>query len=122
MGTNLTSQQKDELEIHMELPLHARYQPLGHGFSRVQFASPDLFLRCNIKRKEDDTGCLFLLDKQNAESIDTHPVWEVPCGNREHTEVVSAFTFISAVLSALLIIVASIKYSDNASNNILKQS
>uniref|UniRef100_A0A3Q7HRS3 Phosphomannomutase n=1 Tax=Solanum lycopersicum TaxID=4081 RepID=A0A3Q7HRS3_SOLLC len=26
VGTNLTSQQKDELEIHMELPLHARYQ------------------------------------------------------------------------------------------------
>ncbi|KAH0642893.1 hypothetical protein KY289_033867 [Solanum tuberosum] len=122
VGTNLTSQQKDELEIHMELPLHARYQPLGHGFSRVEFASPDLFLRCNVERKEDDTGCLFLLDKQNAESIDTHPVWEVPCGNREHTEVVSAFTFISAVVSSLLIIVASIKYSDNASSNVLKQS
>ena len=26
VDTNLTSQQKDELELHMELPLHARYQ------------------------------------------------------------------------------------------------
>ncbi|MCE3216823.1 hypothetical protein HAX54_008289 [Datura stramonium] len=117
-----TDAAKDELEIHTELPLHARYQPLGHGFSRVEFASPDLFLRCNVEGKQHDTSCLFPLDKQNAESNDNHPVWEVPCGNREHTEVVSAFTFISAVTSALLIIVASIRYSDNTASNALKQS
>ncbi|CAN4076274.1 unnamed protein product [Withania somnifera] len=122
VGTNLTSQQKDELEIHTELPLHARYQPLGHGFSRVEFASPDLFLRCNVEGKESDTSCLFPLDKQNAESNDNFPVWGVPCGNREHTKVVSAFTFISAVVSALLIIVVSIRYSDNTASNVLKQS
>ncbi|KAK4368783.1 hypothetical protein RND71_012575 [Anisodus tanguticus] len=122
VNSNLTSQQKDELDIHMELPLHARYQPLGHGFSRVKFSSPDLLLRCNVEGKQHGTSCLFLLDKQNAESNDNHPVWEVPCGNREHTKVVSAFTFISAVVSALLIIVASIRYSDNTASNVLKQS
>ncbi|KAK4356210.1 hypothetical protein RND71_025181 [Anisodus tanguticus] len=53
---------------------------------------------------------------------DGHPVWEVPCGNREHTEIVSAFTFISAVVSALLIIVASLRYSGNIASNVLKQS
>ncbi|CAN4128126.1 unnamed protein product [Withania somnifera] len=122
VGTNLTSQQKDELEIHMELPLHARYQPLGRAFSRVEFASPDVFLRCNFEGKEHDTSCLFPLDKQNAESNDNCPVWEVPCGNREHTKVVSAFTFISAVVSAFLIIVVSISYSDNAASDVLKLS
>lgn len=98
------------------------WQPLGHGFSRIEFVSPDLFLRCNVERKEHDTSCLFLLDKQSAESIDTHAVWEVPCGNREHTAIVSAFTFISAVVSALLIIVASVRYSDNTASTVLKQS
>lgn len=109
VNSNFTSLQKHELEIHMELPLHARYQPLGHGFSRVEFASPDLFLRCNVEGKQHDTSCVFPLEKPNAESNDGRPVWEVPCGNREHTEVVSAFTFISAVVSALLIVVASIR-------------
>ncbi|KAJ8544068.1 hypothetical protein K7X08_025686 [Anisodus acutangulus] len=109
VGTNLTSQQKHGLEMHMELPLHTRYQPLGHGFSRVEFASPDLFLRCNVEGKQHVTSCLFPLDKQNAKPNDGHPVWEVPCGNREHTEIVSALTFISAVVSALLIIVASLR-------------
>ncbi|KAK4364667.1 hypothetical protein RND71_016025 [Anisodus tanguticus] len=47
--------------------------PLGHGFSRVEFASPDLFLRCNVEGKQHDTSCLLLLDKQNAESNDNHP-------------------------------------------------
>ncbi|XP_059275643.1 uncharacterized protein LOC132030154 isoform X1 [Lycium ferocissimum] len=122
VGQNATSHQKDELEIHMELPLHARYQPLGHGFSRVEFSSPDLFLRCNVEGKQHDMSCLFPLDKQSAVSNNGHPVWDVPCGNREHTEVVSAFTFISAVVSALLIIVASLRYSDNTASNALKQS
>ncbi|XP_075104862.1 uncharacterized protein LOC107783125 [Nicotiana tabacum] len=111
MGSNLISEQKDEQEIHMELPLHARYQPLGHRFSRVEFAAPDLFLRCNTKGKQHDMSCLFSLDKQSAESNDRHPLWEVRCGSREHMEIVSAFTFFSAVVSALLIIVASIRYS-----------
>ncbi|KAK4364669.1 hypothetical protein RND71_016027 [Anisodus tanguticus] len=48
-------------------------KPLGHGFSRVEFASPDLFLRCNVEGKQHDTSCLLLLDKQNAESNDNHP-------------------------------------------------
>ncbi|XP_009797522.2 uncharacterized protein LOC107814814 [Nicotiana tabacum] len=121
MGSNLISEQKDEQEIHMELPLHARYQPLGHGFSRVEFASPDLFLRCSGKGNQHATSCLFSLDKQSAESNNSHPVWEVPCGSREHMEVVSAFTFISAVVSALLIIVASIRYSHDKACNALKQ-
>lgn len=56
-------------------------------------------------------SCLFSLDKQSAESNDRHPLWEVRCGSREHMEIVSAFTFFSAVVSALLIIVASITYS-----------
>lgn len=98
------------------------WQPLGHGFSRVEFASPDLFLRCNVEGKQHDTSCLFALDEQNAESNDGHPVWAVPCGNRAHTEIVSAFTFISAVVSAILIIIASIRYSDSTASNVLKQS
>ncbi|PHT93033.1 hypothetical protein T459_00915 [Capsicum annuum] len=122
VNSNLTTQWKHELELNMELPLHSRYQPLGHGFSRVEFASPDLFLRCNVEGKQHDTSCLFALDEQNAESNDGHPVWAVPCGNRAHTEIVSAFTFISAVVSAILIIIASIRYSDSTASNVLKQS
>ncbi|KAJ8544067.1 hypothetical protein K7X08_025685 [Anisodus acutangulus] len=96
------------LELPSFLSNRSLVEPLGHGFSRVEFASPDLFLRCNVEGKHV-TSCLFPLDKQNAKPNDGHPVWEVPCGNREHTEIVSAFTFISAVVSALLIIVASLR-------------
>ncbi|KAI7994514.1 hypothetical protein LOK49_LG11G02123 [Camellia lanceoleosa] len=39
-------------------------------------------------------------------------VWEIPCGIKERSGVVSVVTFISAIVSAILIVLASIYYSD----------
>lgn len=40
-------------------------------------------------------------------------IWEVPCGIKEHAGVVSAVTFLSAIVSALLIVKTSIYHSHN---------
>ena len=42
----------------------------------------------------------------------TAVVWEIPCGIEEHSGVVSVVTFISAVLSAFLIVLTFIYYPD----------
>nr|GMD55834.1 phosphatidylinositol-glycan biosynthesis class X protein-like [Ipomoea batatas] len=110
IGSKLSSRHKDEVEFNIELPLHARYQPLGHGFSRVEFCPPNLFVQCSIERKTKER-CLFPLSYCNAESKADEVLWEIPCGDKEHAGIVSAITFMSAILSALLIILISIYYS-----------
>ncbi|VFQ73161.1 unnamed protein product [Cuscuta campestris] len=109
MGSKLLSTHEGEIEFKVELPLHARYQPLGHGFSRVMFGPPDLFVRYSTERKVGEK-CLFPLDYHTAEPEEVDLVWEIPCGDKDHTEIISAITFISAILSALLIIYVSVYY------------
>nr|GLL36979.1 phosphatidylinositol-glycan biosynthesis class X protein [Ipomoea trifida] len=120
IGSKLLSRHKDEVEFKIELPLHARYQPLGHGFSRVEFRPPNLFMRCSIERKTMEK-CLFPLSYRNGESKGDEVVWEIPCGDKEHAGIVSAITFMSAILSALLIILVSIYYSGSNDCPDLKQ-
>nr|GMD43448.1 phosphatidylinositol-glycan biosynthesis class X protein [Ipomoea batatas] len=120
IGSKLLSRHKDEVEFKIELPLHARYQPLGHGFSRVEFRPPNLFMRCSIERKTMEK-CLFPLSYRNGESKADEVVWEIPCGDKEHAGIVSAITFMSAILSALLIILVSIYYSGSNDCPDLKQ-
>lgn len=51
----------------------------------------------------------------------TSPViWEIPCGIKEHAGVVSAVTFGFAIVTALLIVLTSISYSDSEGSNKLK--
>ncbi|CAK9170043.1 unnamed protein product [Ilex paraguariensis] len=123
IGPNILSGHKNEVEINIELPLHARYPPLGkRGFSAVQFGLPDLFLRCSIEGKSHNESCLFMSTHGGAESQVVAAVWEVPCGIKEHEGVVSVITFITAIVSALLIVLTSIHYSDITDCNHLKQS
>nr|GMD40173.1 phosphatidylinositol-glycan biosynthesis class X protein [Ipomoea batatas] len=120
IGSKLLSRHKDEVEFKIQLPLHARYQPLGQGFSRVEFRPPNLFMRCSIERKTMEK-CLFPLSYRNGESKGDEVVWEIPCGDKEHAGIVSAITFMSAILSALLIILVSIYYSGSNDCPDLKQ-
>ncbi|KAF5935795.1 hypothetical protein HYC85_026924 [Camellia sinensis] len=61
VGHNILAGHYNGLEINIQLPLHARYPPLGeHRFSRVEFGKPDIFIRCNIEGKSHDQGCLFM--------------------------------------------------------------
>ena len=68
-------------------------------------------MHCNMEGKSHDHGCLLMLTG-SVNDIETAAVWEIPCGIEEHSGVVSAVTFISAVLSAFLIVLTSIYYLD----------
>ncbi|KAA8522020.1 hypothetical protein F0562_012666 [Nyssa sinensis] len=61
VGPNVLSGQENRLEINTELPLHACYPPVGeHGFSRVEFGTSDLFIRCSISGESCNQSCLFM--------------------------------------------------------------
>ncbi|GAA0186404.1 hypothetical protein LIER_33692 [Lithospermum erythrorhizon] len=112
---------KSEVEININLPLHARYQPLGHEFSKVILGQSDFFIRCSYKADMLNETCLISTD--NYPSVEASTVaWEVPCGSKEHAKVVSAVTFLSAAVSAYLIVYTSIKFSTVEVSNHLKQS
>ncbi|KAL2518329.1 hypothetical protein Adt_14576 [Abeliophyllum distichum] len=113
MGSNTSSGCKDELEVNLGLPLHARYAPLGHGFSKVEFGQPDLFMRCSFEGKAINGSCLFMPINDGVNYTASRVVWEVPCGIEEHAGIVSAVTFLSAIVSALLIVSTSIYHSGN---------
>lgn len=88
-------------------------QPFAeHGFSRVEFGLPELLTRCTVEGKHDEQSCIFLGIDNSSNSVGGSVVWEVPCGKREHAKVVSFLTFVSASLSALLIVLTSIYYSN----------
>ncbi|KAK2976388.1 hypothetical protein RJ640_017804 [Escallonia rubra] len=122
IGPNVLSGNNNGLEINIEVPLHARYAPLGeHEFSRVEFSPPDLFTRCSFEGKSHKQSCIFLSTNKSLELKAGAVVWDVPCGIKEHTGIVSVVTFFSAIVSALLIVFTAFHYSDTTGCNNLKQ-
>ncbi|XP_076930795.1 uncharacterized protein LOC143595730 [Bidens hawaiensis] len=110
-------------ELNIEIPLHARYAPLGnHGYTRVEFAPPNLFVHCIVKGDPLNQSCIFSSTIEGVRSSSPAIVWEVPSGIVEHTKIVSMATFISAVLGALSIFIACIYYSEISVYNDSKQS
>ncbi|KAK7294973.1 hypothetical protein RJT34_17874 [Clitoria ternatea] len=110
-------------DIRIELPLHARYQPLNEsGYTTVEFSAPDLLVRCSTKEKVENRRCIFKLQNDEANLDDAHVVWRIPCGRKAHGDVVSTVTFIAALLSTLAIVVASLYYSNTSRSKDLKQS
>ncbi|XP_030466344.2 uncharacterized protein LOC115685405 [Syzygium oleosum] len=106
-------EQKNGLEIKVEVPVHARYQPLdGSGYSVVQFGEPDVFARCSMEKRSSNQSHLFVLTSDGAVSYKNPIVWKIPSGIETHAGFVSIVTFLSASLSALVIIVASVFHSD----------
>ncbi|KAK4400496.1 hypothetical protein Sango_1155700 [Sesamum angolense] len=60
IGSKMLSRHHDKLEINLEVPLHARYSPLGLGFSRVEFGQPDLFMCCRLEGNGFKRNCAYL--------------------------------------------------------------
>lgn len=113
IGSSALTGSKHGLEINVELPIHARYPPLGdHGYSRIQFGQPCLFTRCSVEGKSSNKSCIFMSTGNTANAMDDSIVWEVPSGNKKHATTVSLFTFMSAILSALSIVLVSIRHSN----------
>lgn len=112
-----------ELEISADLPLHARYPPLGDsGYSEVEFGEPEMFLRCSMEENGDRESCLLMPTNDRTGSRTDKVVWRIPSGIRAHAGIVSAVTFLAASISTLLIVLTSIFYSDSKLCNNLKES
>ncbi|TKY75377.1 Phosphatidylinositol-glycan biosynthesis class X protein [Spatholobus suberectus] len=105
---------QEPTDINVELPLHARYQLLNEsGYSTVEFGAPDMLVRCSTKGKVENRYCFFKLEKDDANLYGAHIVWRIPSGIKVHADLVSAVTFIAALLSTLAIVVASLYYSNS---------
>lgn len=109
--------------INIELPLHARYQPLNDsGYSTVEFGAPDMFVRCSTKENVENHHCFFQLENDNGNVSCARIAWRIPSGIKAHADLVSAVTFITALLSTLAIVVASLYYSNSGLGKDFKQS
>ncbi|KAL6579111.1 hypothetical protein OROMI_009327 [Orobanche minor] len=113
---------EDDSELNLDLPLHARYPPLGLGFSQVQFEKPDLFICCNLDGNIRNRSCIFMPNNHMANKKASPVIWEIPCGIKEHAGVVSAVTFGFATVAAMLIVLASLCYSDSKGSDKLKHA
>ncbi|XP_073311717.1 uncharacterized protein [Primulina huaijiensis] len=122
VASKVFSRNKNELEVDLEVPLHARYQPLGPGFSRVEFGQPHVFMCCSTERNAQSRSCSIIPTDCSFDCNSTPLVWDIPCGIREHARFVSIVTFVSAVVAVLFIVLASVRYSDNSVSGKLKYS
>ncbi|KAL3645555.1 hypothetical protein CASFOL_010735 [Castilleja foliolosa] len=112
LASELLSRNEDDVEVDIDLPLHARYPPLGHGFSRVEFGQPDIFICCCLDGNVLNKSCLFMpIDHIAPDNKARAVTWDIPCGNKEHAGVVYAVTFGFASVAAMLIVLTSICYS-----------
>ncbi|GFQ06781.1 phosphatidylinositol-glycan biosynthesis class x protein, partial [Phtheirospermum japonicum] len=123
LASTVLSRNEGDVEVNLDLPLHARYPPLGHGFSRVEFGQPDLFICCDLDGNVPNRSCLFMpIDHIVPDNKASAVIWDIPCGNKEHAGVVSAVTFGFAIVTAVLIVVTSVCYSRSEGSHNLKLS
>lgn len=98
-------------------------QPLSvSGYWDVKFGAPDLFMRCSVEGKSHNESCLYIIRNDDAQLQYGTILWRIPSGTKAHTGVVYVFTFVSAFLSALLIVLTSIFYTNINRSKYSKQS
>ncbi|KAJ4846032.1 hypothetical protein Tsubulata_002547 [Turnera subulata] len=120
-GPNILLGHMNELEISVDLPLHARYPPLDDtGYSNVEFGSPDVFMCCSAQETSSNQSCLSMPINFDAKADAV--VWRIPSGIRTHASIVSVLTFVTACASTLSIVFTSIVYSDIRLFNKFKRS
>ncbi|GMH09197.1 hypothetical protein Nepgr_011037 [Nepenthes gracilis] len=118
---NISSGQKNTLDLKIEIPLHARYPPLQEsGYSRVRFGTPDLLMQCSIGGMIPYQNCTLMPISGVSDPQPEALVWSIPSGIKSHAGFVSVVTFASALLSAILITIASLQLS--RSHEILKHA
>ncbi|KAJ8435952.1 hypothetical protein Cgig2_023328 [Carnegiea gigantea] len=124
MDLNKSSGQEIVQDFRIELPLHARYPPLGEsGYSEVIFGVPDLLLRClSLELSAAAQSCLLTRIPSDVDLALNPVVWLIPAGIKAHAKLVSLVTFASALLSAISIIIVSLKQSRPVSGERLKQT
>lgn len=124
MDLNKSSGKEIVQDFRIELPLHARYPPLGEsGYSEVIFGVPDFLLRCmSLELSPAVQSCLLTRIPSDGDLALNPVVWLIPAGIKAHAKLVSVFTFASALLSAISIIIVSLKQSPPVSGERLKQT
>ncbi|KAL2344225.1 hypothetical protein Fmac_005510 [Flemingia macrophylla] len=81
-----------------------------------------MLVHCSKKEKVPNHHCFFKLKNDDANVFGARIVWKIPSGIKAHADLVSAVTFIVALLSTFAIIVASLYYSKSKLGKNLKQS
>ncbi|GMJ00239.1 hypothetical protein like AT5G46850 [Hibiscus trionum] len=111
-GSDILFMQNRGMEINIQLPLHARYQPLDEsGYSIIEIGEPDMLMRCSMEGKQHKQSCLFMSPDDNAKSRISTVEWKIPAGKNAHAGFVSVVTFITASLSTVSIVYASMFWS-----------
>ncbi|PIN05849.1 hypothetical protein CDL12_21610 [Handroanthus impetiginosus] len=119
--SKVLSRYEDDLDVNVEVPLHARYPPLGVDFSRVEFGQPDLLICCSTEENALNRSCLSMPTNDISDYKGSPVIWDIPCGIKEHATVVSAVIFGFAIVTAVLIVLTSICYSDSQGSNKIKK-
>ncbi|XP_028754637.1 phosphatidylinositol-glycan biosynthesis class X protein-like [Neltuma alba] len=100
-------------DINLELPLHARYQPLNEsGYSTVKFGTPDVLVHCGTRENVENQSCFSRATSEDAKMSGGDIVWRIPCGRKAHALLVSTFTFLAALLSTLVIVCTALCHSN----------
>ncbi|KAK8657972.1 hypothetical protein V6N13_036188 [Hibiscus sabdariffa] len=111
-GSDILFTQNSGMEINMLLPLHARYQPLDEsGYSIIEIGEPDILTRCSMEGKQHKQSCLFMSSNESGKSRTRTVEWKIPAGMKAHAGFVSVVTFITASLSTVSIVYASMFWS-----------
>ncbi|XVE65321.1 hypothetical protein DITRI_Ditri07aG0171700 [Diplodiscus trichospermus] len=123
-GSNILSEQSNGLEMNIQFPLHARYQPLDEsGYSIVEIGEPDVLMSCSMEGKQHNQSCLFIMSQNDSVKPRIGAVaWRIPSGIKAHSRFVSVVTFCTAFLSTLAIVVTSLFCSGIKVPKNLKQS
>ncbi|RYQ82428.1 hypothetical protein Ahy_B10g101019 isoform G [Arachis hypogaea] len=111
-------------DIKIELPLHARYQPLNEsGYSTVELGMPDILVRCSTKERSENQNYFFKLTNNDADVMyEADVLWRIPSGKKAHSNLVFVITFSIALLSTLVIFLSSLEYSKSRVRKDSKQS
>ncbi|XLT26063.1 hypothetical protein HN873_057355, partial [Arachis hypogaea] len=111
-------------DMKIELPLHARYQPLNEsGYSTVELGMPDILVRCSTKERSENQNNFFKLTNNDADVIyEADVLWRIPSGKKAHSNLVFVITFSAALLSTLVIVLSSLEYSKSRVRKDSKQS
>lgn len=114
VSSKIFSGQKNELEVGIVLPLHARYPPLGeNGYEEIEIGRPDLFMECGQEGNLSSQSYLFTPNSGQGVMQTDGVKWRIPSGRRSHAGFVSIVTFVAAFISTLVIVVVSLFYSSS---------
>eukprot|EP01018_Ginkgo_biloba_P021669 Gb_37347 [translate_table: standard] len=121
VDSTLWSQKNIEVELKIDLPLHARYPPLSmESYSMVAISIPHVLLHCEYGNQMVSVEASGYVQKQGNKTwswitwgnstshLSAVLEWRIPAGNQLHAKFVSIFTAFSALVSIMAIFIASL--------------